>query len=371
MTSSGSCIEKTVSTEPLILRPPVGNEVYGQPKVWFRSPFSNGPNQGGRRRSFYHCLLSTLLALIAVIMVLVILFILGVSPFSSDHRPLYGSQLSQQSVCRVFIPVLKLQMTELISADDNMFNVTVFGGALTGIHTLRILHLCKDGLTVIRTNERCYIRPMGRDWRRVCSNGYMRNLQYLIFMTAHPIMSLLQNGRGLQTSVEARLTDELWFMEQPIPETIRNSHISAWCEGVPAFRLLSNQPSEGFSIDPLIMPDVPVEPAPSPVNLAANDDDDDDTTEVLETMRQGSSSLAIGDGSDPDALEPGEISDDSSTVVRVPRHTNATKFHGEVDRQNVQPKRCHLIASVLEGGPLDSKTGQTLVIRDKIFSCTS
>ncbi|KAF8566805.1 hypothetical protein P879_10073, partial [Paragonimus westermani] len=238
MTSSGSCIEKTVSTEPLILRPPVGTEVYGQPKVWFRSPFFNGPNQGGRRRLFYHCLLSTLLALIAVIMVLVILFILGVSPFSSDHHHLYGSQLSQQSVCRVFIPVLKLQMTELISADDNMFNVTVFGGALTGIHTLRILHLCKDGLTVIRTNERCYIRPMGRDWRRVCSNGYMRNLQ---------------NRRGLQTSVEARLTDELWFMEQPIPETIRNSHISAWCEGVPAFRLLSNQPSEGFSIDPLIM----------------------------------------------------------------------------------------------------------------------
>ncbi|KAF6779609.1 hypothetical protein AHF37_01387 [Paragonimus kellicotti] len=238
MTSPGSCIEKTVSTEPLILRPPVGAEVYGQPRVWFRSPFASGPNQGGRRRLFYHCLLSTLLALIAVIMVLVILFILGVSPFSSEHHPLYGSHLSQQSMCRVFIPVLKLQMTELISADDNMFNVTVFGGALTGIHTLRILHLCKDGLTVIRTNERCYIRPMGRDWRRVCSNGYLRNLQ---------------NGHGLQTSVEARLTDELWFMEQPIPETIRNSHISAWCEGVPAFRLLSNQPSEGFSIDPLIM----------------------------------------------------------------------------------------------------------------------
>ncbi|KAF7258322.1 hypothetical protein EG68_07989 [Paragonimus skrjabini miyazakii] len=355
MTSPGSCIEKTVSTEPLILRPPVGAEVYGQPRVWFRSPFSNGLNQGGRRRLFYHCLLSTLLALIAVIMVLVILFILGVSPFSSDHHPFYGSHLSQPSMCRVFIPVLKLQMTELISADDNMFNVTVFGGALTGIHTLRILHLCKDGLTVIRTNERCYIRPMGRDWRRVCSNGYMRNLQ---------------NGHGLQTSVEARLTDELWFMEQPIPETIRNSHISAWCEGAPAFRLLSNQPSEGFSIDPLIMPDVPVEPAPTPVNLAA-DDDDDDNAEVLETMRQGSSSLGVADANDADTLEPGDISDDSSSVVRVPRHTNATKLHSEVDRQSIQPKRCRLVASVLEGGPLDSKSGQTSVTRDKIFSCTS
>ncbi|KAF8563199.1 hypothetical protein P879_11334 [Paragonimus westermani] len=70
-------------------------------------------------------------------------------------------------------------------------------------------------------------------------------------------------------------------------------------------------------------------------------------------------------------LLPGHTADDSSSVVRVPRHTNATKFHGEVGRQNVHLKRCHLVASVLEGGPLESKTGQTSVIRDKIFSCTS
>lgn len=53
-----------------------------------------------------------------------------------------------------------------------------------------------------------------------------------------------QDGQGVPDAVEAKIKDELWFTESSSdpPKVIRNSLIMAWCDGLPAFRLVSRRP---------------------------------------------------------------------------------------------------------------------------------
>ncbi|CAH8588182.1 unnamed protein product [Dicrocoelium dendriticum] len=257
------------SDEPLVLRPPVGAEVDRGLGLQFRSLFRARSSSSRRNRFICHCLLSIFLALLTALVLLLVLFILGIGhllPAHSSSQNYWG----HQSMCRVSIPELRLHVTEMISVDDNMFNVTLLGEDTSASKLTRILHLCKDGLTVIRTADRCYIRPMRADWRRVCSREPVR---------------LFEDGIRMRPTVSARLYDEAWFSEPltHVPKLILNSYILALCDGVPALRLVS-KPPWGYTANTMVSP---VVEKPHVEDTAAGSDN----LEVLNALMSPESAL--------------------------------------------------------------------------------
>uniref|UniRef100_A0A183B7G8 Integral membrane protein 2 n=1 Tax=Echinostoma caproni TaxID=27848 RepID=A0A183B7G8_9TREM len=214
------------------LRPPVGSEVYGRPSLQFR-PFSgigSGPvvHNQRRRRLLLIYVLCVLITLAIVAGLLFAMFVLNFGPFATHTAHGFGPR----SMCRVFSPLLRTSWVESLSADDNVLNVTLTD--MPRSHTYWILHLCTAFLTVIRTEDRCFIRPMRDEMVQACARGYLK---------------LVHDGQALPDSVEAKIRDEFWFTEPPssTPKVIRNSLIMAWCEGVPAFRLVSRPPPSDFA----------------------------------------------------------------------------------------------------------------------------
>ncbi|TGZ75368.1 hypothetical protein CRM22_000413 [Opisthorchis felineus] len=360
------------STEPLVLRPPVGSEVYGEPGVRFRALFNPDGDPRRRRRLLCHCMLSVLLALIAVTVLLFIMFMVGVGPLfpASSQSPVATAYRSQSpySTCSVLIPVLRVRMTEVISPMDNMFNVTLMGGNTSpGMQTVKILHLCKDGLTVIRDNERCYIRPMRQGWRRLCSDSHMQRVRL---------------GALFRPSIEARLNDERWFIDESpsVPNVINNSYIMAWCEGVPAFRLVSNPPADGYTIYP--------SSESVPTFVAPPSPEDPDSAEVLDEFLRPSSTSE----QHPDAL----FDNVEAPFIRRTRHLDLSEALGlppnqlpiavnsrpstEKSRTSrrrprhvapIAPRRCREVATVLEDATvsLEDEPAISFVARDQIIQC--
>ncbi|TPP57663.1 hypothetical protein FGIG_12472 [Fasciola gigantica] len=215
-------------TEPLVLRPPVGSEVYGRPGLQFRQ-FSGSvlgavtAHTQRRRRLLLVYVLCVLITLAIVAGLLFAMFILNFGPFATHGSHGFGPR----SMCRVFSPLLRTTWVESLSADDQVLNVTLSN--MPQAHTYWILHLCTEFLTVIRTEDRCFIRPMRAEMVQACAKGYLK---------------LVHDGQGVPDTVEAKIKDEFWFTEPPSnpPKVIHNSLIMAWCEGVPAFRLVSRPP---------------------------------------------------------------------------------------------------------------------------------
>ncbi|THD22050.1 hypothetical protein D915_007238 [Fasciola hepatica] len=347
------------STEPLVLRPPVGSEVYGRPGLQFRQ-FS-GPVLGAvtthtqrRRRLLLVYVLCVLITLAIVAGLLFAMFILNFGPFATHGSHGFGPR----SMCRVFSPLLRTTWVESLSADDQVLNVTLSN--MPQAHTYWILHLCTEFLTVIRTEDRCFIRPMRAEMVQACAKGYLK---------------LVHDGQGVPDTVEAKIKDEFWFTEPPSnpPKIIHNSLIMAWCEGVPAFRLVSRPPPkdlpDGSSI---AFEDTAVDAPPfmnsPPVRDGQSDTIDPDSQEVLDQIARDN---------DLRAANPGAESLPFASIMRHRRAANLANQMGvsssDLPIYHVSQRKCKSVATLLEDAAVSKTTrsGSTVsVIRDNILDCT-
>lgn len=107
--------------------------------------------------------------------VFLLLYILGYRPLTSlNHKA-----NAHRSICRIRIPLLKIDPVESITTDDNFLNVTL--SEVPYYNVIRILHLFSEGLTVIRTNKHCYIRPLRAELRGSGIEDYLRRLNVSFF----------------------------------------------------------------------------------------------------------------------------------------------------------------------------------------------
>ncbi|TNN06165.1 hypothetical protein EWB00_008564 [Schistosoma japonicum] len=238
--------------EPLVLRPPVGSEVYGSPPS----------RRSSRSRPFILGSLFVLFTLLMVASVFLLLYILGYRPLASlNHKA-----NSHRSICRIRIPFLKIDPVESITTDENFLNVTL--SEVPYYNVIRILHLFSEGLTVIRTNKHCYIRPLRAELRGSRIEDYLRRLN---------------DGSDLKDSVESYPITEPWYIDKDPYNTIHSSLIMSWCAGVPAFRLVSRPPISGHKVDMMpVMPDESVKP-PNP-NPFVNEYDNGDQADILRIL---------------------------------------------------------------------------------------
>lgn len=322
------------SMDPLILRPPVGAEVHTNlGPVQFSTLFNSVGDPRRRKHLLFHCFLSTFLALVAVAVLLLVLFVLGIGPLLPSHQSHEAHSRQHRSMCRVFIPSIRFRVTEFISSEDDMFNVTLFDGDIGNdfyqSETLRIMHLCKNGWTVLRTRDGCFIRPMRLEWRQACANSQLR---------------LLQDESKLRTSVNAQLKDEILFTEPPeaIPSYISNSYIMSWCEGVPTLRLVLKPPSNNYVIDS--------------TNPSASDE------EVHQELSASFDNTAT--------------SEDKGDQVFNRFARDVTKKEELLDgthQSSDPPVHCHIVASLIEDVVLTpfTESSQVSITRDKILQCDS
>ncbi|VDQ07951.1 unnamed protein product [Trichobilharzia regenti] len=175
--------------EPLVLRPPVGSEVYGPPLR---------RNRPSRHRPFLLGSLFVLFTLLMIASVFLLLYILGYRPLTALTHKSNG----HQSICRIRIPFLKIDPVESITADENFLNVTL--SEVPYYNVIRILHLFSERLT---------------------------------------------DGNDLKESMEGYPVTEPWFIDRDPYNTIHNSLIMSWCAGVPAYRLVSRPPIGGYNMD--------------------------------------------------------------------------------------------------------------------------
>ncbi|CAH8666168.1 unnamed protein product [Schistosoma guineensis] len=239
--------------EPLVLRPPVGSEVYGSPPS----------RRTSRSRPFILGSLFVLFTLLMIASVFLLLYILGYRPLTSlNHKA-----NAHRSICRIRIPFLKIDPVESITTDDNFLNVTL--SEVPYYNVIRILHLFSEGLTVIRTNKHCYIRPLRAELRGSGIEDYLRRLN---------------DGNDLKDSVEGYPVTEPWYIDRDPYNTIHNSLIMSWCAGVPAFRLVSTRPpiSEYKGDIMPAMPDESMKPGnPDPF---VGDYDNSDQADILRIL---------------------------------------------------------------------------------------
>ncbi|CAI2736699.1 unnamed protein product [Schistosoma spindalis] len=239
--------------EPLVLRPPVGSEVYGSPPS----------RRTSRSRPFILGSLFILFTLLMIASVFLLLYILGYRPLTSlNHKA-----NAHRSICRIRIPFLKIDPVESITTDDNFLNVTL--SEVPYYNVIRILHLFSEGLTVIRTNKHCYIRPLRAELRGSGIEDYLRRLN---------------DGNDLKDSVEGYPVTEPWYIDRDPYNTIHNSLIMSWCAGVPAFRLVSTRPPiSEYKGD--IMPTMPDESMkPSNPDPFVGDYDNSDQADILRIL---------------------------------------------------------------------------------------
>ncbi|CAL8077422.1 unnamed protein product [Calicophoron daubneyi] len=335
---TGLVPEKVVDgcTEPLVLRPPVGSEVFSS-GVGFRGD----PARRKRLLVLYGFLILFTVAI--VIGLLFAILVLGFGPLASDTmRP----PRQQSALFRILIPDTKSSLLERIGFGHNLLNVTITGAP--GVRTVRIVHLLSDGLTVIRTDDRCYIRPTRAEIIRARDDGYLKRLEH----------------DHIHGTLNAVVDDESWFIEPsgPVPPLIENSLIMAICEGVPAFRLVSRPPKEYFFS--LLDPDTnevtsgnsrvsgPVPPV------------DDDTESNVETFLHSP------------VLSPMQESDFDEFIKRhgrSVRHADAVSMKpNEVPTKHGTSARteCHVVAKVFEGALPFKEPGTTHLTQDSIRECT-
>ncbi|KAA0191732.1 hypothetical protein FBUS_00612 [Fasciolopsis buskii] len=347
------------STEPLVLRPPVGSEVYGQPSLHFRQ-FS-GSSLGTvtahnlrRRRLLLIYVLCVLITLAIVAGLLFAMFVLNFGPFATHGLHGFGPR----STCHVFSPLLRTSWVESLSADDQVLNVTLSN--MPQAHTYWILHLCTEFLTVIRTEDRCFIRPMRAEMVQACNRGYLK---------------LVHDGQGVPDAVEAKIKDELWFTESSSdpPKVIRNSLIMAWCDGLPAFRLVSRRPPNALPNRSPNDLDGTAVGAPPFVNSPPMDDDqtatlDPDSQEVLDQIARDN---------DQPVLNSEARSLPFPSVVRHRRSVNLADHlnspNGKLPIYHASGRQCKPVNRLLEDADImkNAATGSTVsVVRDNIFECT-
>nr|CAH8874496.1 unnamed protein product [Trichobilharzia regenti] len=308
--------------EPLVLRPPVGSEVYGPPLR---------RNRPSRHRPFLLGSLFVLFTLLMIASVFLLLYILGYRPLTALTHKSNG----HQSICRIRIPFLKIDPVESITADENFLNVTL--SEVPYYNVIRILHLFSERLTVIRTNKHCYIRPLRAELRGSGVEDYLRRLN---------------DGNDLKESMEGYPVTEPWFIDRDPYNTIHNSLIMSWCAGVPAYRLVSRPPIGGYNMDVIpAIPDQSVKPSnPDPFG----GDYDGDQPDLLRVLL-------------PDHENIRRVrSVDLATVMGVKSDTLPRSYKG-ADKSS----DCEIVDILLEDAKItradDNKP--VSVLRDVIMSC--
>ncbi|XP_018645198.1 hypothetical protein Smp_176080 [Schistosoma mansoni] len=192
--------------EPLVLRPPVGSEVYGSPPS----------RRTSRSRPFILGSLFVLFTLLMIASVFLLLYILGYRPLTSlNHK---GN--AHRSICRIRIPFLKIDPVESITTDDNFLNVTL--SEVPYYNVIRILHLFSEGLTVIRTNKHCYIRPLRAELRGSGIEDYLRrlNIQWKVILSpslAFRLVSTRPPISGYKGDIMPAMPDESLKPGNPDP----------------------------------------------------------------------------------------------------------------------------------------------------------
>ncbi|CAH8646780.1 unnamed protein product [Heterobilharzia americana] len=315
--------------EPLVLRPPVGSEVYGRPPR----------HRSNRSRPFIWGSLFILFTLLMVASVFLLLYILGYRPLTGISHKANG----HRSICRIRIPFLKIDPIESITTDENFLNVTL--SEVPYYNVIRILHLFSEGLTVIRTNKHCYIRPLRAELKGSGVEDYLRRLN---------------DGNDLKDSVEGYPVTEPWFIDRDPYNTIHNSLIMSWCAGVPAYRLVSRPPVEGYNVDmmlPSVVPDQSVKPnIPDPFGgvIAGNDGDyDGDQTDILRILLP-----------------------DRENIRRVRSVDLATAMRVKADSLPIvkltKPSNCEIVDVLLEDAKITPANDDepVSVLRDVIMSCS-
>ncbi|KAK4475490.1 hypothetical protein MN116_002539 [Schistosoma mekongi] len=309
--------------EPLVLRPPVGSEVYG-------SPPSNRPLS--RSRPFILGSLFVLFTLLMIASVFLLLYILGYRPLASlNHK-----SDSHQSICRIRIPFLKINPVESITTDENFLNVTL--SEVPYYNVIRILHLFSEGLTVIGTNKHCYIRPLRAELRGSRIEDYLRRLN---------------DGSDLKDSVEGYPITEPWYIDKDPYNTIHNSLITSWCSGLPAFRLVSRPPISEYKVD--MMPVVSDESVkPTNLNSFVNEYDNGDQADFLRILLP-----------------------DRENIRRVRSIDLATAMHVKPEELPISLKKsdtsskCEIVDVLLEDATITSTHDNhpVSILRDVIMQC--
>ncbi|CAH8599854.1 unnamed protein product [Schistosoma turkestanicum] len=313
--------------EPLVLRPPVGSEVYGSP------PARRTTN---RSRPFILGSLFLLFTLLMIASVFLLLYILGYRPLTSlNHKA-----NAHKSICRIRIPFLKIDPVESITTDENFLNVTL--SEVPYYNVIRILHLFSEGLTVIRTNKHCYIRPLRAELRGSGIEDYLRRLN---------------DGNDLKDSVEGYPVTEPWFIDRDPYNTIHNSLIMSWCAGVPAFRLVSTRPPinhDDYKEDIMPgMPDESIKPSnPDPFVGDFDNNNNNDQADILRILLP-----------DRENIRPVRSVDSAQTMP-------AKK--GKLSKKSYTSSDCEIVDVLLEDATISSLRDHhpVSVLRDVIMFCS-
>lgn len=73
---------------------------------------------------------------------------------------------------RIQVPYLKFEVMEsLLKKNDDLLNVTM--KEIPYYQNFKILHILNEGRTVIKINDKCYIRPMREEIKRFKSEEYI------------------------------------------------------------------------------------------------------------------------------------------------------------------------------------------------------
>lgn len=215
--------ELTFSTEPLVLRPPVGTEV----------------QRSSLRSARYRVLLRVLgifiLLAVSAACIVSLIFLLGHSLQRFDGQ------------CTVFTYDSDLEFNEHYTIQPRA--AVISRPAVDGFPPVRVFHMLDDAVTVMETTAVCYVYPMR-----------------LEVASAIPTNSgLLERMKELsqhQVKVRSTLAPQLWMLSAVTQQLPIISHLSATsnCSHLPNFRLirlvLSNIPT--FSLPPPEMTNQPL-----------------------------------------------------------------------------------------------------------------